>query len=187
MASRTSGVPAPQGFRAGYDAAEKWTPYPDWSKAGIARDGWSARPVPMLSQVLVSGDISEARRIHAPQAAEAGLWSIATGDPYLVRLARDRVLIVSSEPLAIPLGWNGGWAASPAGDAFFVVDIEGPSMRAVVAEATGADLDAGSPSAALLFAGVNTILYRMAEDRARIHVEAGFAPYLWRWLEERRG
>ena len=59
-------------------------------------------------------------------------------------------------------------------------------MRAVVAEATGADLVAGSPSAALLFAGINAILYRMAEDRARIHVEAGFGPYLWRWLEERR-
>ena len=67
-----------------------------------------------------------------------------------------------------------------------MIDIDGPSMRDVLAEATSVDLDAGSPSASLLFAGVNAILYRMAEDRARLHVEAGFGPYLWRWLEERR-
>jgi sarcosine oxidase gamma subunit len=112
---------------------------------------------------------------------------MATTDPVAVRIARDRCLLVSSEPLALPFGWQDGWAASPAGSAWLAAELAGPAMRAVLCEGTAVDLDGGSRSASLLFAGVPALLYRSAEDRARLHVETGFGPYLWRWLEDRRG
>ena len=60
-------------------------------------------------------------------------------------------------------------------------------MAEIVRESTAADLEASSRSAAILFAGVQAILYRRGEQRARLHVEAPFGPYLWRWLEARAG
>jgi sarcosine oxidase gamma subunit len=170
-----------------HDSAIKWPALPDWEFAGIEREGWRARPVLGLSQVLVSGDFGAALVAHAPGATEVGLWAVAEGDPVALRIARDRVLLVGSGPLDVPLGWNGSWAASTAGDAWFVVDMEGPAMADVIREGTAADLDASSPSAAILFAGVQAILYRRADRRARLHVEAPHGPYLWRWLEARAG
>ena len=170
-----------------HDSATKWTTFPDWSVAVIDRANWSARPVLGLSQVLVSGDFRTALAAHAPGAAEVGLWGLAVADPVAARIARDRVLLVGLAPFDMPFGWNGGWAASPASDAWFVVDLAGPAVEEVVREGTAADLGALSPSAAILFAGVQAILYRRAERHARLHVEAPFGPYLWRWLEERSG
>ncbi|RST86844.1 hypothetical protein EJC49_09065 [Aquibium carbonis] len=170
-----------------HDSAAKWPVFPDWSGAVIERPGWSGRPVLGLSQVLVSGDFRAALSAHAPTAAEAGLWSIAPTDPIAARIARDRVLLVGSRPLDLPSGWNGTWAASPASDAWFVVDLEGPAVEHVIREGTAADLGASSPSAAILFAGVQAILYRTADRCARLHVESPFGPYLWRWLEARAG
>jgi len=168
-----------------HDSATKWPAFPDWTDAVLARGGWRARPVRGLSQVLVSGDFGAALARHVPGATEVGLWSVADGDPVAARIARDRVLVVGSGPLALPPGWSGGFAASAADDAWFVVDVEGPAMIEIIREGTAADLDASSPSAAILFAGVQTILYRRATHHARLHVEAPYGPYLWRWLGAR--
>lgn len=171
------------GLKRGYDAATKWTPAPDWREAALDRASWSARPVFGLGQTLVSGDLAAFRAALAPDAAEPGLWQVAAGDA-LVRIARDRALLVTAQPQAVEPGWaEGGWAVSPADDAWTVLDLSGESLGALCAQATAADLEAGSPSAALLFAGVACLLYRTAAETARLHVEAGFAPYVWRWLE----
>lgn len=170
-----------------HDSATKWTSFPDWTDAVIARANWTARPVLGLSQALVSGDIGAALRAHAPEAAVVGLWEPAKTEPVAVRIARERILLVGSGPLAIPSGWNGGWAASPADDAWFVVDLEGPTVDEVIREGTAADLHASSRSAAILFAGVQALLYRRGDQHARLHVEMPFGPYLWRWLETRAG
>lgn len=170
-----------------HDSATKWPAFPDWRHAMIEREGWSARPVVGLSQVLVSGDFRAALVAHAPKSAEVGLWGIASTDPVAVRIARDRVLLVGPAPFDMPSGWNAGWAASPASDAWFVVDLDGPAVEEVIREGTAADIGGSSPSAAILFAGVQAILYRRGERHARLHVEAPFGPYLWRWLEKRSG
>ncbi|MBU2534471.1 MAG: hypothetical protein KKB37_17160 [Alphaproteobacteria bacterium] len=170
-----------------HDSAAKWPAFPDWVDAVIEREGWRARPVLGLSQVLLSGDFGAALAAHAPEAAVTGLWQTVGADPVAARIARDRALVVSPEALAIPFGWQGTWAASPAGDAWFVLDIEGPAMAEIIREGTAADLEASSPSAAILFAGVQAILYRRSERHARLHVEAPHGPYLWRWLEDRAG
>lgn len=169
---------------AGYDAADKWSPPPDWTTAVIRRDGWSARPCPGLHRLHVAGRVDLAVAAIAPGAPMSGLWEVAAGDTAVLRIGRDRALVESRAPLPALHGWNAeGWAATPASDAWMAVGIEGPGLRGAISQGTGADLDAGSRSAMVLFAGVPALLVRTAPDTARITVETGFAPYLWRWLE----
>src|SRR3569833_1324441 len=167
------------------DPMAKWTPVPDWSTARLTRPGWNAAYVEGQFQTLISGDLAAAFAGLDPQPVSVGLWGMAAA-PATVRIGRDRALLVASQPFASGWGWRqDGWAATDASDAFRVLSLSGPALRSVIAEATSADIDAGSPSAAIQFAGVPALLYRVAEREARLHVEASFAPYVWRWLETR--
>lgn len=168
------------------DRGKFWSPVPDWRAADIERDDWSAQRILGLGQTLVSGRIDLASAQLAPNAPEVGLWAICETESCRVRIARDRMLIVTPKPLAVEPGWReSGWAASPADDLFAIIELSGAQVRDVVAEATAADLDARSPSAAILFAGVWAVLYRTSPHTARLHVEAPFAAYVWSWLEGR--
>jgi sarcosine oxidase gamma subunit len=170
-------------MRADYDAALKWTPAPAWADARLVRDGWAARAMPGLHLALVSGEPHRLRT--ALPVPQAGLWALEPAETVALRAAPDRFLVVSTKPLPIAPGWRDGLAVSDAGSAFAVFDLSGPAVRDVVAEAVSADLDASSPSAATLFAGVWCLLHRVAPDTARIVVEAPLAAYAWRWLELR--
>ena len=171
------------------DPAAIWTPPPDWATARLVRGDWQARAVPGLHQTLVSGALDRAAADLAPGVPEIGLWGIAGGCPYLVRIARDRALLVTEPPAGAPDGWHPqGWAASELSGGWLVMDLSGPAAAEIVRESTAADLDAGSPSAAVRFAGiVGVLVYRTAPGTVRLHVERGLAPYLWRWLETRIG
>jgi heterotetrameric sarcosine oxidase gamma subunit len=167
------------------DPMAKWSPAPDWSTARLTRPDWRAAPVDGLHQTLLTGDLAAALATFDPRPASVGLWDVARA-PAAVRIARDRALVVSSQAPATAWGWRDeGWAASDASDAYIVLSLAGPALREIVAEATSADLDRGSRSAAIQFAGVAALLYRAAEDEARLHVEASWAAYVWRWLETR--
>lgn len=172
-----------------HEREDRWTPVPDWTAAAIEKADWSARAVEGLERVLVSGAIESAVREIAPGAGEAGLWQVTSGDPHVIRIARDRALVVSNRRLDVAEGWQAaGWAATMAGDAWLAIDIAGPAMADVIAEAVSADLNSGSPSASVRFAGLNGVLLVRADaERARLHVERATAPYLWRWLEMREG
>lgn len=169
------------------DFAQKWSPFPDWREAQIAARNWQARVVTGLSQTLVSGALERAwESLQVSQ--EVGLWGLAPEErPYRVRIARDRALVVSPSPLELKPGWQAaGWAASRADNARMILEVEGPALPEIIAEGTSADLSSGSPSASVLFAGLQgVLLYRTAPDRARLHVEAPSMPYLWHWLETR--
>ena len=170
------------------DPMAKWTPVPDWSAARIERGTWSARPAAAPFAALIGGDIAAAIAALAPEAPEIGLWQVADTPRHLIRIARDKALLVAAAPIDIAFGWNaGGWSATPADSMNRLFDLSGPETRRVLAEATAADLELGSRSAAILFAGVPALLYRSAVDVARLAVETGFAPYVWRWLETRKG
>jgi hypothetical protein len=170
------------------DRSKFWTASPDWTVAEIRRDDWRARAVLGLGQILVSGRTAGAIDALAPGAPETGLWGLVEANPYVVRIARDRAVIVSAEPLAVEPGWHAdGWAATPADDVYAVLEIDGPGLSALVSEATAADLDAGSPSAAIMFAGIACLLYRIGPTTARLHVERPLATYVWHWLESREG
>ena len=169
------------------DPMAKWTPVPDWRSVQIERPDWSARPVQGLSLVLVGGRIDLAIAALAPGAEDLGLWQIARGEAQAIRIGRDKALIVTSRAVAVQPGWNPeGWSATAAESAFGVIDIAGPALRDIVSEASAADIDSGSRSAAVLFAGIPCLLTRIAHDTARVIVEAGYTPYLWRWLETRQ-
>lgn len=168
------------------DRGAFWTPVPDWTSAVLEGDGWSARAVPHLHRLLVSGDLETALRTLAPDTFSIGLWQIADGDIHASRIGRDRMLITSAMPLGAPFGWNpGGFAVSLADDAYLTLDVAGPKLRDLVAEMTFTKPDDNSPSAATLVCGQQALLHRTDETTARIHVETSLAPYLWHWLERR--
>ena len=168
-----------------HDRGRFWTPMPDWTAARVGGDGWTARRVSGPGQTLLSGDLRAAVSALAPGAPDVGLWTLADSDAYAVRVARDRALLVTPAPLDLEPGWRDGFVATPCDDAYAIIELSGAAIAEIVAEATSADLRAGSRSAALLFAGVTAFLYRAAPDTARLHVEAPLAAYLWTWLEKR--
>lgn len=168
------------------DPMSKWTPLPDWTKVEITRDDWRARPVLGDTLTLVGGKLDRALGALAPNAPSVGLWQIAPDLPIALRIARDKALLVTRGERLKTVGWRAeGWTASDASDAYLSIAIEGPATLDVVREATAADLDADSPSAAILFAGVPALLHRTAETAARLHVESALGAYVWRWLEKR--
>ena len=165
-----------------HDRGRFWTPAPDWLEAALEGEGWRARCIPSLGQTLVSGDLDAAFAALAPGLREVGLWGVVGEGAAIVRIARDRALIVSPSLPGIAPGWHGCFAASPCDDAFTVIELSGPAIREVAAQGTTADLEAGSRSAAVMFAGVSCLLYRTGEETARLHVESPLAAYMWTWL-----
>ena len=167
------------------DRGKFWRPAPD-ARSRIERDDFRAEFVQGLGQALVSGNLAAARAALASGAREIGLWDVAHSGPCWVRIARDRALLVSPQQMPVEPAWRDGYVATPFDDACSVLELSGTAMPQVIAEATSVDLEAGSRSAAILFAGVTAFLYRLSPDRARLHVESPFAAYVWTWLEDRR-
>jgi len=157
---------------------------PDWATARLTALGLEIDSVGGLEQILVSGDLAAALRDIAGGAKPVGFYAIASGDPYAVRLARDRALVVSTREIAAGAGWQEpGYAATPVSGFYHVFDFSGPGIPTLLGRATTLDPGAASPSAAVGFAGINAVVYRHeSQDRLRVHVERGLAPYLWQWL-----
>jgi sarcosine oxidase gamma subunit len=103
---------------------------------------------------------------------------------YSVRLARDRLLAVSTRPIGMATGWSPqGFAVTEISAGLQVFEVEGVGLDAFIARGTTLDPGQPSASAALSFAGISAIVYRH-EDRLRIHVDRGLAAYLWTWMEQ---
>ena len=118
------------------DRGQFWTPAPDRS-AVLEGKGFFARRVSGLGQTLVSGDLAAAIASLAPRAREVGLWGVAAGDTYSVRIARDRALLVTPSPLGIEPGWRDGFVATPCDDAWAVIEMSGEALPDIVAEVDG--------------------------------------------------
>lgn len=169
------------------DPMAKWTPVPDWSTATISRDHWQARPILGLDIVMFAGDLGAALVTHAGGDAGLGFLGIAErADNYVIRIARDRALMVSARPIDIAVGWHEeGYALTHADSAYGIIEAAGSALDEIIAEGTAADPLSRSPSAATLFAGIPCLVIRTAPDVARLHMEAGHMAYVWRWLETR--
>ncbi|MHA6687238.1 hypothetical protein [Mesorhizobium sp. A556] len=168
--------------------AERWPAAPEWSSARIEGGGAAAKSVAGLYQMLVSGDLDAWNTAADLSGHGVGALALATGKAWQVRLARDRLLAVSEKPFAVEPGWHGDFATTRMDGALHIFEIEGKGLDGVIANAMTLDPAGKSPSAAVLFAGVNAIVYRYgADDRLRIHVDRGLAPYLWEWLGSRPG
>jgi hypothetical protein len=166
--------------------AEKWPSVPDWKNASIQHHSTTITTISGLRQLLVSGDIGAWSRANGIDGAPASASSIKTGERYTVRLARDRILAVSTVPFGITSGWHEeGFAVSMVDAGLHFFEIDGPRMPDILARATTLAPNSDTASAGLFFAGLNAIVYRHGSARCiRVHIDCGLAPYLWQWLEQ---
>jgi sarcosine oxidase gamma subunit len=150
--------------------------------ARFERWSFTVSILPPAGATLISGALGPALEALAPGAPLVGLGGEVGQGAHALRIARDTALLATSEPLDAPEGWFAeGYAVSAADDAWIVFEIDGPGAADVVAQGTAADLAAGSPSAACLFAGRPCLLSRRG-GAFRLHAEATFAEYLFEWL-----
>jgi sarcosine oxidase gamma subunit len=118
-------------------------------------------------------------------APPVGFHDIASGPLYAAAVARDRILVVAEQPVAIAEGWDGaaGVAATVMDDALTILDLSGAKLDDIIAMGTTIDPLTPTRSSALLFAGVPSIAYRYGTAaRLRLHVERSLAHHLAEWL-----
>ncbi len=159
-----------------------WAPARRAGDALMARPGFAVRARTGLGQTLISGDLEAALKALARGAPLLGLYATAPRGRHALRIGRDKALLVTSAPIAVAEGWRDGWCATAVDDGWVVVDVEGPGAGLVLMQGTSADLAAGSPSAAVLFAGRRCLLLG-AEKGFRLHVEAPWFDALMTWLD----
>lgn len=162
------------------DLAQSSPRIPDWSGTAYEGRGIHATTVHGLTQHLVSGNI-------AAFGADVGALGVAATDKAIVRVARDRVLVINADPALVTPGWHAeGFAATDVSAMYHVFEIAGAGVPDLLREALLVDPDDAGPSAAVMFAGLHSILYCIERrDRLRLHVERGHAAYLVNWLESR--
>lgn len=148
----------------------------------IERPRLQARALSGRGSAMISGDLDAAIAALAPGAPILGLYAPAPEGAHALRIARDRALLVTPAPLGAAEGWREGWCATSVDDAWAAVDVAGPDAPLALAQGTSADLAGGSPSAALLFAGLRCLLAR-TEAGFRLHVEAPWLEALLTWLD----
>lgn len=167
------------------DLTSSWPSVPDWRGANLDRKGLLARTVDVGPQHLISGNLAGFATAAGLPDTGAGAFGDVAGDRYALRVARDRMLTVNAPQSSTFPGWHAdGYAVTDVSAMYHVFEFEGPGLADLVAEAMFVDPNAGSPSAATVFAGQQAIVYRH-DGKLRVHVERGFAPYVWQWLEAR--
>jgi hypothetical protein len=131
---------------------------------------------------LISGDVRAGVETLGPGAPILGLYALAPEGAHALSIARDRALLVTPSPLGATDGWRDGWCATSVDDGWVAVDVAGPDAALVLAQGTSADLAGGSPSAAVLFAGLRCLLAR-TEGGFRLHLESPWLETLLTWLD----
>jgi hypothetical protein len=141
-----------------------------------------ARAASGLGQTLMSGDLEGAVVALAPGAPILGLYALKPEGAHVLRIGRASALLVTPAPLLVADGWRDGWCATAVDDGWAAIDVSGADVPQALAEGTSADLAVGSPSAAVVFFGLRSLLARTAEG-FRIHVEASWLETLMTWLD----
>ncbi|MBV8107250.1 MAG: hypothetical protein JO223_22035 [Hyphomicrobiales bacterium] len=159
-----------------------WPPARGVEGTRIDRPRLMARALSGRGSALISGDLEAAIVALAPGAPILGLYALAPEGAYALRIARDRALLVTPAPLGAADGWREGWCATSVDEGWAAVDVAGPHGPFALAQGTSADLAGGSPSAALLFAGLRCLLAR-TQTGFRLHVEAPWLEALLIWLD----
>lgn len=167
------------------DLTASWPAVPDWASSTLEHAGITVRTAIPARQHLVSGNLAAFAAAAGLSDQGVGAFAQASGERYALRLARDRMLVVNAPAETATGGWHAeGYAVTDVSAMYHVFEIEGDGIDAMIGEATAMDPAAGSPSAVTLFAGQPAIAYYHGQ-RLRLHVERGFAPYVWQWLGER--
>ena len=137
----------------------------------------TVRSAPAIT--LVSGNITAfAAKRRLPVF---GLAQTIDTEDYLLRVARDRALWVSTTDNSLE-GWHDGMALSPMHGGFAVLELNGPAALDLLAQGTSVDLRAPSPCAALLFAGHMATVARFPSSW-RLLIEPALLSYFWQWFD----
>ncbi len=150
--------------------------------ARIEKTNFAAAALAPQGFTLISGDLDAAIRALAPGAPKVGFAAEIGADAHALRIAREKALLATPAPLDADPGWRAeGFCASAADGAWTAFEISGPGAAHVIAQGTPVDPNAGSASAAALFAG-RTALVSRSGDAFRLVVETAFREYYWEWL-----
>jgi sarcosine oxidase gamma subunit len=169
------------------DLGANWPSVPDWNSAVFNGNDIKVRTITSLSQYLISGALDAFATAHGLNGTGSGALSLVSGDPYALRLARDRMLFAGEKTGLLQSGWDEqGFAITEISASLHVFEIEGEGIDELLAEALLIDPRNAGPSANVQFAGQMAVLYRYdSANRLRLHVERGLATYIWNWLEAR--
>ena len=148
----------------------------------IDRPRLQARALDGLGQTLISGDLDAAIAALAPSAPTLGLYALAPQGAHALRIGRASALLVTPVAIAAADGWRDGWCATSVDDGWAAVEVFGADAPHALAQATSADLGAGSSSAAVIVFGLRGLLAR-TEAGFRLHVEAPWLETLLTWLD----
>ena len=159
-----------------------WAPARRAEDVLIDRPRLTAHALSGRGSTLVSGDLQRAVAALAPGAPTLGLYALARDGPHALRIARDSALLVTPQPLGAADGWRDGWCATSLDDGWAAIDVKGSDAPLALAQGTAADLERGSPSAAIRFAGLRCLLAR-TDAGFRLHVEASWLTALVAWLD----
>jgi sarcosine oxidase gamma subunit len=167
------------------DLTSSWPAIPAWNEVSLDRGDLTVRSVTLQSQHLVSGNLDAfAAKAGLPDNG-VGLFQAVSGERYALRLARDRILAVNGAGEALGPGWHAdGYAVTDVSAMYHVFEFSGGGIEALLQEAMFVDPNVQSASAASMFAGQMAVVY-YHEGKLRVHVERGYAPYIWQWLEAR--
>lgn len=162
------------------DLAQSWPRIPNWAGTAYEGRGVHVTTVHGLTQHLISGNIGLF-------STDIGALGVASGDRATVRVARDRVLVTNADPALVTPGWHAeGFAATDVSAMYHIFEISGAGVPDLLREALLIDPENAGPSAAVMFAGLQAILYYQgSRETLRLHVERGHAAYLVNWLEAR--
>jgi hypothetical protein len=160
----------------------RWPPARGGLGLLIDRPRLRARGLDGLGQTLTSGDLQAAVAALAPGAPLLGLHVLAPEGAHALRIGRVSALLVTPAPLGAADGWRDGWCATSVDDGWAAVEVTGADAPLALMQATSADLDAGSPSAAVIVFGLRALLGR-TQAGFRLHVEAPWLETLLAWLD----
>ena len=159
-----------------------WPPARRAEGSLIDRPRLKASAVGGRGHTLVSGDLDAAVAALTPGAPMLGLYALAPDAAHTLRISRDSALLVTPAPIEAPEGWREGWCATALDDGWTAIDVSGPDAALALAQGTSADLEAGSASAAVLFAGFRCLLSRIP-DGFRLYVERPWLEAVLTWLD----
>jgi hypothetical protein len=160
----------------------EWPPARGDAEFLIDRQRLTARRLGGLGQILISGDLDMGIAALAPSAPMLGLYALAPEGAHALRIGRTSALLVTPAPLSVVDGWRDGWCATSVDDAWAAVEVSGADAPQALMQATSADLASGSPSAAILFFGLRSLLARTPSG-FRVHVESPCLETLLTWLD----
>ncbi|MCI5076879.1 hypothetical protein [Oricola sp.] len=141
--------------------------------------GLTIRQIRPKRMTVISGPFASIRKSTGIDRA-IGWPEAPDGEPYLLRLRRDRVLMVNGPDLAD--GWNAelGLAISDMTCGYAVFEIKGADAMAFLRRGAGISLRTSSASVNRLFHGLAAMIYSWNDqNHFRVHVASPMQDAFW--------